>query len=138
MLVCAVLLAGVWATFGGFSVTARTHTRAESQAVINDATPLLAAIHKYEGVTGRPPPILAALAPKYITRLPALPSRYASGRDYLYTVEPNQWRLAVPLRGERNAVLTYSSVRDYPSGNRKTPVVRIGDWAYYHGNPYAP
>jgi len=123
------VLGGIWFPHHPASVADRAR-------IIADAEPVLSAIHHFEHDTGHPPATLGALTPRYLPSIPEPTSHSASGKNYLYFVESNQWRLAVPLRGERNSMLSYSSIGDYPKGNARSPVTRIGAWAYYNGNPY--
>lgn len=130
------LFSAVWATFGGFQRTGGSISPKDQQTVCLVASPVIKAIQAYKTDHARPPESLTALVPKYLPNVPKPPTPFSQAHDYLYTVEPSQWRLGVPLRGEKDGILTYSSLGDYPAGKPGTTVERVGAWAYYHGNPY--
>ncbi len=131
----ALLFFAVWETFGRFRGSGAPVSVSDQQEIIRTTLPVIRAIRAYEGANKRPPTSLADLVPRYLTRVPTPPD-VSSGRDYLYGIEPNHWSIGVPVRDERDGVLTYSSNGKYPPGKPGMSVERIGDWAYYHGNPY--
>ena len=121
------------ATFGGIPRSATPVSGAEAEKLIAEAEPVLVAVRRYEKRTGHVPGLLNELVPR---ELPSIPKpRIASGHDYLYGVESNQWRFAIPLPGARNDVLMYSSIGDYQKNRPGAPVERMGLWARYHGAP---
>lgn len=133
----ALLVYGaVWLTFGGFQYSDNPLPPSERGLVLESAAPVIRAIRAFEADHKRPPRVLGDLVPHYLPQVPRLPSPPSTGRDYLYAVEPKQWRIGIPVRDERDGVLTYSSIRDYPPGKPGMPVERLGAWAYYRGNPF--
>ena len=132
----ALLCIAVWLTWGGFSYRPTTLSQTEKEQQIASAQPVIVAIRAYQKDHGNPPAKLTDLVPYYLPYLPQLSHSLCVGHDYLYAVEPSQWRLAIPVQGGRDAILTYSSRGDYPTGKPGIIVERIGAWAYYSGNPY--
>lgn len=134
--VALLLYGAVWATFGGFARAGGPISSADRAIVLRSTLPVIEAIRRYQTDNTHPPATLAELVPKYLPRVPQPPMNICRGHDYLYAVEVKQWRIGVPVRDERDGVLTYSSSGDYPPGKPGMSVERIGEWAYYHGNPF--
>lgn len=136
ILASLVLCSAVWATFGGFARAGRPISDTDRTKILRSTEPILRAIRRYEAENGHPPATLADLVPRYLSRdAPPLDPIF-SGRDYLYKTESGQWSIGVPVRDERDGVLTYSSKGQYPPGKPGVSVERVGAWAYYHGNPF--
>lgn len=126
----------VWATFGGFAHAGPPISASSRREVLRGSEPVVDAIRHYKKDNRYPPQALTELVPRYLPRLPRPPVAICRGSDYLYKAEAKQWSIGVPVRDERDGVLTYSSTGKYPPGKPGMSVERIGDWAYYHGNPY--
>ncbi|MBC8138670.1 MAG: hypothetical protein H8F28_22550 [Fibrella sp.] len=134
--VILALSLAVWATFGGFRRAGGPIPASDRERLIQSTMPVVRAIRTYEEATRHPPATLADLVPRYLPRVPQPPPALCSGGDYLYAVESKRWRIGVAVRDERDGVLTYSSTGNYPPGKPGVSVERVGDWAYYHGNPF--
>lgn len=119
------------------------------QETMQRGEPIIAAIKRYIVETGKPPPTLQTLVPRYLKRLPdagpmALKIEgYEKGWAYQTRRSPDSklWRLyvQVPHHFSLN-LLSLGDIFVYQSDEQYSPyefdgtMVRVGKWSYYHNH----
>lgn len=107
--------------------------------VVARAEPLVAAIHKFEATTGKPPQTLAELVPNYLATIPkpgigTSPEFYYRLPERDESIEGNAWMLDVnpPVIGIGFDRFIYLPNQNYPERGWGGVLERIGTWAYVH------
>ena len=107
--------------------------------VMARAEPLVAAIHKFEATTGKPPQNLSELVPNYLARIPkpgigTSPEFYYRLPERDESIEGNAWMLDVnpPVIGIGFDRFIYLPKQNYPERGWGGVLERMGTWAYVH------